>query len=391
MPIVQRQLKIALILFGVAALLGTYLRFYPLLPSWANYKFILHTHSHTALIGWVYLFLGGLIVDRYCDNSDKKIYKIIYRLGIASILGMLFRFPFQGYALWSIVFSTLFLFVSYAFIYWVFQSKNAFAKKSISFKFIKSSLIYLAISSIGPWALGIIMAIGGKDTIWYQLSVYFYLHFQYNGWMLFGLFGLFYALLESWGVSLNTSRVKKVYRLLQAGVILSFFSNVLWTQPPLYVHIVTGISGLLLLWSLWHPYQAIKHFRTKLNSKDRFLLVIIITLLILKSIALLSLSIPSLSKVLHQHRDLIIAFIHMNFIGIVSLCLFWIAYRMGCLSISKTALGFFLIGFITTELVLVIRSAQLFTFDFTLLLSLGSSAITLGVGLLIPRLKKLEK
>ena len=152
---ISKQLKNSLLFFGIAALLGSYLRAFPLLPSWANYKFILHTHSHIALIGWVYLFLSGLIVERYTNYLNSRFYKILYKTSIYSIIGMMLSFPIQGYALWSIVFSTLFLVVSYLLLYWILKSKNDFALQSSSFKFIKSGLYYLAISSIGPWALGL--------------------------------------------------------------------------------------------------------------------------------------------------------------------------------------------------------------------------------------------
>lgn len=388
---ISKQLKTSLLFFGIAALLGSYLRAFPLLPSWANYKFILHTHSHIALIGWVYLFLSGLIVERYTNYLNSPFYKILYKTSIVSIIGMMLSFPIQGYALWSIVFSTLFLVVSYLLLYWILKSKNDFAIQSTSFKFIKSGLYYLAISSIGPWALGLIMAVGGKETIWYQLSVYFYLHFQYNGWMLFGLFGLFYALLETENINCSSKSINRVYRLLHLGVILSFCANVLWTHPPLYMHFLTALGGIFLLWTLLHPYRIIRQHLSLLQPIERFLLTIISGLLILKSIGLISLGLPWLSDLLHQHKDLIIAYIHMNFIGVVSLSLLWFAYKRGYFGSIKKALVLFLTGFFVTEVLLLIRSTQLVSIDFNLGLSLGSLAIAIGIIALMVQLKTSDK
>lgn len=374
---ITKQLKTAILFFGIAALLGTYLRAFPLLPHWATYKFILHTHSHIALIGWIYLFLSGLVVERYTNYKSSRSYKALYSTAVISILGMMLSFPFQGYAIWSIVFSTLFLFVSYFLVYWVIKYKNDFTSTKWSFTFIKSALYYLALSSIGPWALGLIMTLGGKETIWYQLSVYFYLHFQYNGWMLFGLFGLIYSIVEAKGIDISISKMKATYRLLHIGVLLSFFVNVLWTHPPLYVHLLTALGGGLLLWSLWHPYRMIRQL--ELKKVEQLLLIFIGFLLLLKSIGLIALGIPSLSDQLHQQKDLIIAFIHMNFIGIVSLALLWIAFRRTNFKIFNGAMILFLIGFLITELLMIIRSTHRFTMDYNAGLSLGSLCLALGI------------
>lgn len=374
---ITKQLITAILFFGIAALLGTYLRAFPLLPQWATYKFILHTHSHIALIGWVYLFLSGLIVERYTNYKSSRSYKALYISAVISILGMLLSFPFQGYALWSIVFSTLFLVVSYLLVYWVIKNKNDLATLKWSFAFIKSALYYLALSSIGPWALGLIMALGGKETIWYQLSVYFYLHFQYNGWMLFGLFGLIYSIVEAKGIDVSHIKMKAVYRLLHIGVLLSFFVNVLWTHPPLYVHLLTALGGGLLLWSLWHPYRMIRQL--ELKKIEQLLLIFIGFLLLVKSIGLIALGVPSLSDQLHQQKDLIIAFIHMNFIGIVSLVLFWIAFRRTNFKLFNGAISLFIIGFLITELLLIIRSTHRFSIDYNVGLSIGSLCLALGI------------
>jgi hypothetical protein len=290
---------------------------------------------------------------------------------------MMLSFPFQGYALWSIVFSTLFLVVSYLLVYWVIKNKNDLATLKWSFAFIKSALYYLALSSIGPWALGLIMALGGKETIWYQLSVYFYLHFQYNGWMLFGLFGLIYSIVEAKGIDVSHIKMKAVYRLLHIGVLLSFFVNVLWTHPPLYVHLLTALGGGLLLWSLWHPYRMIRQL--ELKKIEQLLLIFIGFLLLVKSIGLIALGVPSLSDQLHQQKDLIIAFIHMNFIGIVSLVLFWIAFRRTNFKLFNGAISLFIIGFLITELLLIIRSTHRFSIDYNVGLSIGSLCLALGI------------
>src|SRR5690606_33435275 len=162
--------------------MGVLLRFYVVTSLPFNYKFLLHAHSHTALLGWVYLGLTTLVYKIFLASAKKpKLYKRIFLFTNLCILGMLVTFPIQGYALFSIIFSTLFLFASYWFTWFAFKFVPNNFKKRFSWKLIKASLWYLVLSSIGPWAVGVVMATLGSESIWYKNAIYFYLHFQYNG------------------------------------------------------------------------------------------------------------------------------------------------------------------------------------------------------------------
>ena len=115
------HIGIALVYFIMAALLGVLLRSFPLVEMPITYKFFLHTHSHIALLGWVYVALTTLIYKLFVQSPEKdKKYRKIFWFTQFTLVGMLLTFPFQGYALFSIVFSTLFLFASYWF-FWFFK------------------------------------------------------------------------------------------------------------------------------------------------------------------------------------------------------------------------------------------------------------------------------
>ncbi|NNE78366.1 MAG: hypothetical protein HKN31_14990, partial [Pricia sp.] len=111
---------IALGYFILAACLGVLLRSFIFLEIPINYKYIVHTHSHIALLGWVYVALTTLLYKLYIrtPSADKTYWKIFWFTQL-TLVGMLLTFPFQGYALFSIFFSTLFLFASYWF-FWFF-------------------------------------------------------------------------------------------------------------------------------------------------------------------------------------------------------------------------------------------------------------------------------
>ena len=164
----KKHTIIALGYFLIIALLGMLMRLFPVVDIPINYRFIVHTHSHIALLGWIYTGLTTLIYKLYLSGKeiDRK-YKFLFWCTQATIVGMLLTFPVEGYALSSIVFSTLFLLASYGFVWFFIKYTSEEQKKTGSYKFIRTDLWYMVISSIGPWALGLIMNTFGSTSPWY--------------------------------------------------------------------------------------------------------------------------------------------------------------------------------------------------------------------------------
>src|SRR5215510_9141504 len=124
-------ISLALVNLCVVALLGMTLRtkFLFSIP-FIDYKNFLSAHSHFAFGGWVTLALMILFIDNLlsADQKQKQIYQwILWGIEITAV-GMLITFPFQGYALLSIIFSTAFIFITYTFC-WVFISDIRKSKK----------------------------------------------------------------------------------------------------------------------------------------------------------------------------------------------------------------------------------------------------------------------
>src|SRR5699024_8001397 len=61
----------------------------------------------------------------------------------------------------------------------------------LSSLFLQGAIVSLILSTFGPFLLGILAGNGLKDSVYFDMSIYFYLHFQYNGWLYFSLIGLF--------------------------------------------------------------------------------------------------------------------------------------------------------------------------------------------------------
>ena len=166
---------IALGYFLIIAFLGLLLRLFHVVDIPIDFKHIVHGHSHIALLGWIYTALTTLIYKLFLSEKlvDKK-YKIIFWSTQITIIGMLFTFPFIGYALFSIIFSSLFIIATYFFVWLFLKYTSSEQKQTNSYKIIRAALWFMVLSSLGPWALGIIMNTLGSSSPLYRNAIYFY-------------------------------------------------------------------------------------------------------------------------------------------------------------------------------------------------------------------------
>ena len=101
---------IAWAFFVLAAGFGFLLRLqvvHPVVPL--EYAHLLHTHSHAAFLGWVFNAFFGLALHFFVPQKNHGNYWAVFLVMQLAAVGMLFTFPFQGYAAASIAFSTLHL------------------------------------------------------------------------------------------------------------------------------------------------------------------------------------------------------------------------------------------------------------------------------------------
>ena len=102
------------------------------------------------------------------------------------------------------------------------------------------------ISNLAPFALGPVSAIQGKTDLYYSL-IYFYLHFQYNGWFTFALLGLILWMLETNGADTKTKLIKIGFLMKLVAVFPTYILSVLWTEPNWLWYWIGGLAGLIQL------------------------------------------------------------------------------------------------------------------------------------------------
>ena len=353
----KNHIQVALGYFIIAAILGVVLRSSYSIDIPVNYKYIVHTHSHIALLGWVYIGLSTLLFKLFLEKQALNIkYRRIFWFTQITLVGMLLSFPFQGYALFSIIFSTLFLFASYWFTWFFVKNVPSEIRHTNSFKCVKVALWYMVLSSLGPWALGAIMNTLGAESIWYRLSIYFYLHFQYNGWMILALLGLFLYVLEAHRILLPRKTFMQFFLGFNVGNVLTFFLSTLWIQPSLFFNIIGGLGAFLQLFALFVLVKYMMGIHTgfrNIFSRFQFKLIQTITLLLFMKISLQLLTgLPYFANLASTILNFTIGYLHLTFLGVVTLGLFLFLNYFGLLKISKTSLMLYIIGFVFTEVLI---------------------------------------
>jgi len=376
----------------MVALMGVLMRFYVVFPLPFIHKYMLHAHSHVAILGWIYLGLTTLVYHVFLREAQlSKRYRRIFIFTNITILGMLVTFPIQGYALFSIIFSTLFLFASYWFAAFAINHVPEKYKNRFSWKLIKTGIWYLVISSIGPWAIGGVMATLGPESIWYKTSIYFYLHFQYNGWFILAILGVFFYIMEEQGVRFNQAKLKSLFFTLNCGILLSFFLSALWFKPPVIFYILGAVGATAQLLAFIELFEILKPHKQKLKSlfSERALLLIDIAIVLLgiKLFMQLMSAIPHYAALVNALKDFIIGYLHMVFLGIIIPLMLVLLNFFNLIRLTKRFLNLFIFTVAATEIIIFYKAFALwlgwpFFAKYYLLLASVSVLFLVAIGML---------
>lgn len=379
----KTPIVVCLINFMIAATMGLLLRYAMLGGISFNYRFLTHAHSHVAMLGWLYLAIYVLIVKLVVTENHKLFYRLFW-LTQLSVLGMMISFPLQGYALFSITFSTLHIFCSYYFAYKIW--KHLRKLPILSQVLLKSALIFMLISTVGVWLLGYIMKSQGSESIWYELAIQWFLHFQFNGWFVFAVLGLLFFKWKPKNFRVNTLVwVLALSVILTAALPFYWHTNVAvfyWLNAfGVLFQFIALLSLLMLAWK----YLGLKTS----SSNGKWLLYFGIGSLILKAVFQLTTISSEWVFAAFENRNLIIGFIHLLMLGALSSLLFVIIlnhYQINITKITTLSRLLFILGIVITEILLLFQGLIIFsggtTFQFYYWsLFCGSLLMVLGIAL----------
>ncbi|MCV9387882.1 hypothetical protein [Reichenbachiella ulvae] len=352
------RLKIAMANFLVVALLGCMLRYFLYRPfAGFDYGFVLHAHSHMAFLGWVFMALFAFILSAFASDENKPVYVRLFWILQGANLGMLFTFPFMGYALWSIVFSSIHA-VTAMFFAIIFIKEMRKGEKKTAQLFVQWALILMILSNLAPFALGPVSATQGKGDLYYLL-IYFYLHFQYNGWFTFALIGLLLRHLEQRGVDTQHRWARLGFKLKLIAIFPAFVLSALWTTPAMPWYMLAALAAMLqlvgLLFLLAFVIKEARQPIMEMAKSLRYLLLAGALALLVQHVLQALSAIPALVELAFA-RNIVIAYLHMVLIGFVTLFLFFNLHLQGYLRPSRsTHLGLLLFfgSFLLSEVILL--------------------------------------
>lgn len=355
--------RLGLINLVVVAFLGVLLRYkiafsFPIVDQ----KHLLHGHSHFAFSGWISQILMTYMVWIISDHQQKnKFQEYRYLLGSNALVAylMLFAFSYQGYGNVSIPLSVLSIIISYIFTLKIWNDLRPH-NLQLAGSYFRTALIFNFISTLGTFWLAYLTAKGVANQKLYLTAVYFYLHFQYNGWFIFSSFGILTYLLHLNKVELRGD--KKIFIIFSYTLIPCFLLSMLWSKLPIWIYVLVVVAALLQLvaW-IWMLVSLKIHFKNDSfrMSHERILFYIPAIALSIKFILQALSTIPMLSTFAFGYRPVVIGYLHLIMLGIVTLFILISLKSQGILAsnnLSKWGMFIFLIGFILNEVLLMFQA-----------------------------------
>ncbi|OIR12923.1 hypothetical protein GALL_59910 [mine drainage metagenome] len=359
----RNWLRISFFNLLIVAFIGTILR-YKIAFSlpFVDQKYLLHGHSHFAFSGWVTQVLMVLLVyhlSKYQEDAFKKYHWLLFG-NLISAYGMLLSFPLQGYGFISICFSTLSIIISYFFAIKFWKDLKSLKIRCISFWWYKAALLFNALSSLGAFSLAFLMANKISNQNFYLAAVYFFLHFQYNGWFFFAGMGLLISQLEN--IAAFQKQLKLIFWLFGLACLPAYFLSALWLPIPFLIYCLVVVSAisqfvgwLFLIKIIIKNIDAVKTF---FSQKGQWLLLLSAIALTIKLLLQLGSTIPSLSQLAFGFRPIVIGYLHLVLLGVTSIFIIGYIVSKDLLPVNKTfmkGIYVFVTGIIINEILLMMQ------------------------------------
>lgn len=364
----RKWILLALVNFCIVALAGVTLRYkinFPL-PQ-INQKNLLHAHSNFAFTGWVTVVLMTLIIDylqKHAVQTNFKKYRVLLYANVFFAYGLFIAFIFQGYDNFSLTCMCLSIFASYFFIFFYWKDLNKLQDASTAPLWFKGALFTWGMSSIGAIAIAYLMANRIFIQDWYFGAIYFFLHFQYNGWFLFVCFGLLFHTLYTYGIQERSGPVRNLFWSMAITVVPAYILSIMWLKLPpvlLWLGNVSGFLQLLVLIFFIAVLRNMQRGSVVFKTHVKILWIMAASAFILKIVLQLVSIVPSLGYYAFGYRPIIIGYLHLSFLVIISF--FILGYisqitRAEGRKISTGGIYLFVTGVIAQEIILMLQGLE---------------------------------
>ncbi|WP_333852944.1 hypothetical protein [Epilithonimonas sp.] len=352
-------LKICVINFFIVSVVGVMMRYNMAfsLPGF-NHKFMQESHSHFAFYGWVSAGIF-LFVTKYLSENFKKInlpkYQYLMICNQIGSYGMLFTFLYGGYFWLSIVFSSIALFIGFA--YFIFLLIDTKSNENPEIIWLKSGAFFATFSAIGIFGLAYFSSKKEELDVLFRASTYFYLHYQYNGFFLFSCIGLLLISLKKIGIEIKEKLNKTIFFLLFFGCFFGYGLSVLWIEMN------SVLYGFFVVISVIQFFGAILFLnwirKTNLFKNQNFIQKLLLSIFgfafILKFLLQSLSAIPALGVFAFSNINIVIAYLHLVLLMGISLFLIWKIVQMKEIEFNKLlkfSILLLVFGIVCNEIVL---------------------------------------
>lgn len=328
-------------------------------------KYIMHGHSHFAFSGWMshmlMLLLIKVVLDRRGTDPLPFRYQVLIFANLLVSYGMLISFSLQGYAAISITFSTLSVILSYVFAWMMWASLAKAELPSLVRNWFRTALLFLVISSFGTYYLAYLQITHNLDARKQLAAVYFFLHFQYNGWFFFSCIGLLQAWLANHRMAIPGEKL--MFRVFALACIPTYLLSVLWMKLPmwLYILLVVAVLAVNISWFYW-LIGLVRRVKDKIQGASVSWVGWIMGLVGLAASIKFLLQgfsvIPALSTLAYSFRPIVVGYLHLVLLAVISLFIVAYILKVGIVAsggAAKWVVWLFVIGIIGNELLLMLQ------------------------------------
>ncbi|HLG39653.1 MAG TPA: hypothetical protein VI461_08290 [Chitinophagaceae bacterium] len=361
-PELKKWLRLSLLNLLIVAFAGIIQRYKIAFPlPFIDQRNLMHAHSHLAFAGWITQALMALMVNYLYNNSMPGAfgkYKWILWANLISAWGMFVTFANGGFDFLSHTFSGLNVIVFYIFavMYWI--DLGRMKEKNIIHHWFKAALVFSCFSYLGGLALGVMLATKVMHQMWFLGAVYFFMHFQYNGWFFFALMGL---LMEKFLLkSINPNSLKIIFIMFAIACVPTYFLSALWIPVPRWTYWLMVLSAAAQLigwiWIVNIIRKNISELTQNMSSLGKWLIILPLFALLVKFLLQFSATHPALTRIAYEFHSIVIGFLHLVFLAITSLFILGYIVNNHLLNISKAAargIIIFTLGIIINELILM--------------------------------------
>lgn len=350
--------RIALINLLFAAAIGALLRaMYIWEIPFVRFRPFLHAHSHVALLGWLFI---GVALCLLHDGGAGALTRSMRRLLIglqSAVIVMLVSFSIQGYGAASIAASSAHLLLAYPLLYLLWRSSRTWPAEG-SGRLTRWSLAFFIISTLGTWALPVIIATGNQGQEIYYWAVQFFLHFQFNGWFWFAAMAIGARWAERNGFQLRIDRL--TFTLWVLSAFLTYALAIAWSEPHPAVFATVSVAVAMQVWAASRTLRLLQRLRAQAYARftpwARVLIGIALVSMAMKVLVQAAVAVPAVAIMSLTVRHLVMGFIHMNTLGTMTTLLLAYAITYGWCAPSnqaaRTGMGMLTAGIVSTELLL---------------------------------------